>query len=245
MQTNCGGFALAVKTKEPIKTVETSSKIETVVQLLESEFGIPNWRRKDPLDELILTILSQNTNDRNRDNGYVRLRNQFPTWAEVLDAPISAIEEAIRPAGLSNQKSTSIKGALAWVKERFGSLSLQGLRSLENDEVIQLLTSQKGVGVKTAAVLLAFSLDRDLCPVDTHVHRIALRLGWVKEGTSAEKTFTAIRSSMPEGKAASFHLNLLKFGRTICTARSPKCEVCPLWDDCQYLEKKPQPFKVS
>ena len=228
---------ISPKQFQPIEIVE-------VAKIFDSLFGVPVWRRKDPLDELIVTILSQNTNDRNRDHAYTRLRSAFSTWNDVLCAPVIEIEEAIRPAGLSNQKSKSIKNALEWVERHFGELSLKNLVELDNDEAITLLTSQKGIGVKTAAVLLAFSLDRDLCPVDTHVHRIAIRLGWVEEKATAEKTFYALRSLMPNGQAASFHLNLLKFGRTICTARSPKCKECPLRDRCLYLTKVNKPGKL-
>ncbi len=217
----------------------TDYQIPEVVDVLEKHFGVPVWRRKDPIDELMVTILSQNTNDRNRDNAYERLRSAIPTWQEVSEASVSSIEEAIRPAGLSKQKSVRMQGVLRWIKESFGSLSLNYLRSLSDDRAIELLTTQKGIGVKTAAVLLAFSLERDLCPVDTHVHRIALRLGWVPIRSTADTVFTTIRPKIPVGKAPTFHLNLLKFGRTICTARSPKCGVCPLWSKCIYPGKTP------
>ncbi len=214
-----------------------SSEIAEIVEILEKLFGIPDWRRKDPLDELMLTILSQNTNDRNRDNAYSRLRAAYSTWEAVMNAPVGSVEEAIRPAGLSRQKSVRIQGVLHWVADTFGSLSLTGIGALGDDEAITLLTTQKGVGLKTAAVLLAFSFDRDLCPVDTHVHRIAQRLGWVGMGSTADKVFTSIRWKIPAGKSSTFHLNLLKFGRTICSARSPQCGACPLWSKCVYPEK--------
>jgi len=215
-----------------------SGKIAEAVEVLEKLFGTPVWRRKNPLDELMLTLLSQNTNDANRDRGYRQLRERFPNWEEVRDADVTDIEDAIRPAGLSKQKSVRMKAILRWVDESFGGLNLEPIKQLSDGDAIEILTSQKGIGVKTAAVMLAFAFDRDLCPVDTHVHRIAQRLGWVAEGVSAEKTFSEIRSQIPEGKAATFHLNLLKFGRTICIARSPKCGECPLWNQCVYAGRK-------
>jgi len=215
-----------------------SRKIAHAVEVLEAQFGLPVWRRKDPLDELMVTLLSQNTNDANRDHAYRRLRERFPRWEEVRVAEVSEIEDAIRPAGLSKQKSERMKAILFWIEETFGGLTLEPIRKMSDDDAIALLTTQKGIGVKTAAVMLAFAFDRDLCPVDTHVHRIALRLGWVEEGASAEKTFALIRPEVPSGKAATFHLNLLKFGRTICQARSPKCGECPLVGGCVYPGRK-------
>ena len=214
-----------------------SSSVARAVKILEQEFGVPTWKVKDPLDELIVTLLSQNTNDSNRDRAYLRLRERFPDWRALLTARPGAVEDAIRPAGLAATKSVRMIAILNWVVETFGELSLNRLKRMETDEVIVLLTRQKGIGVKTAAVTLAFSLGRDLCPVDTHVHRIAQRLGWVKEGTPADKTFHSLRALIPSGKAPTFHLNLLKFGRTRCTARSPHCSGCPLWNDCVWVGK--------
>ena len=206
--------------------------------ILENLFGVSEWRKKDPLDELILTILSQNTNDKNRDRAYGKLREQFPTWQDVLNADVKAIEAAIQSAGLGKQKSERIHAILTWVKDTFGGLTLAGLKNIDDDEVIEILTEQKGIGIKTAAVLLAFAFDRDLCPVDTHVHRISRRLGWVEPKDGAEATFKKIRPLIPTGKASTFHLNLLRFGRAICTARKPLCGECPVWDYCVWEGKK-------
>lgn len=196
---------------------------------------------KDPLDELITTVLSQNTNDHNRDIAYRRLRETFPAWQDVMEADVDAVQEAIRPAGLSKQKSERILAILRWARETFGSLTLKPLEDLSDDEAIDLLTTQKGIGVKTAAVVLAFAFNRDLCPVDTHVHRIARRLGWVSDKATAEATFRAIRPYMPKGNAHPFHLNLLRFGKNICTARRPRCKNCPLRDDCTWEGKGGHP----
>jgi len=219
------------------KIQNPKSKIVRAIRVLEREFGVPVWTRKDPLDELMVTLLSQNTNDANRDRAYRALREHFPTWEQALKADVRRIERAIRPAGLSHQKSVRMKGILRWVQDTFGSLSLDFLKEMPDDEVIALLTSQKGIGVKTAAVVLAFALDRDICPVDTHVHRIAQRLGWVGEDTSAEETFHQLRELIPQGKAPTFHLNLLKFGRSRCAARKPLCQGCPMWGDCVWVGK--------
>ncbi len=211
--------------------------IPLVVERFEHKFGIPQWKRKNPLDELMVTLLAQNTNDANRDRAYGRLRKLFPTWEQVIIADVKEIEEAIRPAGLSKQKSSRMQAILQWINDRFGELTLEPLRDLRDDEVIDMLTQLKGIGVKTVAVTLAFSFDRDLCPVDTHVHRISKRLGWVGEKYSADKTFATLRPLIPEGKAATFHLNLLKFGRSVCTARKPTCSDCPILDICPWENK--------
>jgi len=145
--------------------MNTDKSIINVISVLEDLYGIPNWKRKKPLDELMLTLLSQNTNDRNRDNAYNKLRGRFPTWEEVRNAETEEIEAAIKSAGLSKQKSARMKAILNWVIDMFGELSIDPIRKMSSDEAISLLTSQKGIGVKTAAVVLAFALDRDLCPV--------------------------------------------------------------------------------
>jgi endonuclease-3 len=208
------------------------------MEILERIFGVPEWQSRAPVDELILTILSQNTNDHNRDLAYDRLRSIFPTWEDVTAADVKSVEAAIRPAGLAAQKSIHILEILKWIRESFGGYTLDPLQDLTDDEAIALLMERRGIGVKTAAVLLAFSFKRDLCPVDTHVHRIARRLGWVESKTSAEKTFHILRPLIPAGKAVAFHLNLLKFGRSICTARNPNCGECALWNDCIWSGKK-------
>ena len=205
---------------------------------LEKLFGIPQWKRKKPLDELVVTILSQNTNDSNRDKAYNRLRERFPDWHKVMNADVEDIEEAIRPAGLARQKASRLKAILGWIDTTFGKLDLSPLAEMENKDVFTLLTTQKGIGVKTVAVLLAFVFDRDLCPVDTHVHRISKRLGWAPVSASAVETFRLLKDLIPAGKAATFHLNLLKFGRNICTARNPQCTNCPLWDYCIWEKKR-------
>lgn len=210
-------------------------KIQRAVRVLKEEFGTPTWHKKKPIDELIVTILSQNTHDRNRDIAYNRLKTAYPTWYDILSADVKVIEDAIKPAGLSVQKSQRIKAILGWIKDKYGELTLKSLNFLSNEEAIELLTSQKGIGVKTAAVVLAFAFDRDLCPVDTHVHRISQRLGWVDQKRSAEATFYALRQLIPENVAQTFHLNILKFGRTRCTARNPQCQGCPLSEDCLWV----------
>jgi len=212
-------------------------KIALADKILQRQFGTPQWRPRDPLDELIVTLLSQNTHDRNRDAAYRRLRERYPSWHAVLATTSEEIADAIRPAGLARQKSGRMLELLQWIRETFGGLTLDPLKSMGDDAIIALLTARKGIGVKTAAVMLAFALDRDVCPVDTHVHRIARRLGWVDDGATPEQTFYLLRPAIPKGRAPVLHLNLLKFGRTRCAARRPRCGGCPLWFQCEWEGK--------
>ncbi|TKJ42136.1 base excision DNA repair protein [candidate division LCP-89 bacterium B3_LCP] len=214
------------------------ARLERITGFLEKEQSVKTWPGpSEPLDSLILTILSQNTNDNLRDRAYDNLRSRFPQWMDVHSTPVEEIAQLIRIAGLSQQKSKRIKEILEWVKEEFEGFSLKALENVDDDEALKLLTSRKGIGIKTAAVVLMATLGRDLCPVDTHVHRIAKRLGWVLEKINAEKTFWQLRPHVPEGKGYSLHMNLLQFGRTICSARKPLCSSCYLWADCIYPQK--------
>lgn len=213
-------------------------RLKKALTLLECHQGKKAWPGpSDPLESLIVTLLSQNTNDALRDRAFDRLKRRFPRWDQILDAPVQEVEESIRIAGLSQQKAERMQAILSWVKETFGGFSLSKLNAMEDDQVIELLTSQKGIGIKTAAVVLMAALGRDLCPVDTHVNRISRRLGWVKDGVSAEKTFWQLRPHVPESGGYSLHMNLLQFGRTRCQARKPECANCFLWDECVWVGK--------
>ena len=206
-----------------------------ITELLERRFGTPHRRPKtSPLDSLIGTILSQSTNDRNRDRAYASLREAFPSWRDVMNARTADIARAIRAGGLANQKSVRIRNTLRWVKETFGELSLDALHQIDTAEACDLLCSQDGIGIKTAAVTLLFACGRDVFPVDTHVHRICRRLGLVPLEASAEKTHHLMAPLVPEGKALSLHVNLLRQGRTICRAPRPECSECNLRRLCVY-----------
>jgi endonuclease III len=205
------------------------------VNRLEKTFGEPVWQgRSNPLDSLIKTVLSQNTNDRNRDRAYDQLCKRFPTWEQVMQADVREIAAAIRSAGLSNQKSLRMKNILSWIQERYGSLNLDFMCEADPRETVRTFIQLKGIGIKTISVVLMFSCGIDIFPVDTHVHRICMRLGWVPQGVSAEKTHELMQPLVPKGKAYSLHMNLLRLGRTVCKARTPKCPGCPLRRDCEY-----------
>ncbi len=188
----------------------------------------------DPIDELVLTILSQNTNDRNRDLAFRRLRERFPTWEAVRDAPLDAVIEAIRPAGLAQTKAPRIQEVLRLITAREGKLSLDFLRTMPLEEARAWLTSLKGVGPKTAAIVLLFSLGRPAFPVDTHVHRVSKRLGLIPPRTSRERAHTLLEAIIPPERYLPFHLALIEHGRALCRARAPRCEACPLRDLCDF-----------
>ena len=216
-----------------------------VHQRLLEHYGEPVWRNKlPPLDELISTILSQNTNDDNRDVAFDQLKNRFDSWEQVRDAPEQAVIEAIRPAGLANQKGPRIQAALRQITEQRGELDLTFLRQWPADKVHSWLTDFKGVGPKTAAIVMLFSLNMPAFPVDTHIHRVSGRLGLRPESASAEKTHQILAQLLPADTYYTAHLNFIRHGREICSARSPSCEACFLTDICEYyqsLDPKPDP----
>ena len=217
--------------------------VARVTAKLEKHFGEPTAprRRRDPLEVLIGTILSQNTNDELRDRAHKRLRNRFPTHQAMLEAPVRSIAAAIRISGLHRQKAERIRRVLGWTRERFGRLSLRGLCRLPVEEAFQALASLNGVGPKTAAVVLLFGCGRDIFPVDTHCYRTARRIGFVLWRSSREQTFRGMQPLVPEGKALSLHLNLIRLGRTICRAPRPRCYECFLLRECRFPEKTAGP----
>ena len=213
-------------------------EIEKINALLIKQFGVPqrNPKRTSPLDALLGTILSQNTNDTNSFKAYSNLKNFSSSWDDVEKLPINKLEKLINVAGLGFQKATAIKKVLSYLKKEKGTLSLDYLVENSDEEILTELTSFQGVGLKTASCVLLFSLDRNVCPVDTHVHRTLNRIGVVKT-SSPDKTFLAIKDSLPENYAHSFHTNLIRLGRAICKPAKPGCAVCPLLKICCYEEK--------
>jgi endonuclease III len=211
--------------------------IPEVNGLLIKKFGIPKKSRvlPDPLDLLIATILSQNTNDNNSYRGFQNLKSRYNSWEEILSEKRSTIENVIRVAGLARQKSEAIKNLITGLSKR-GQLSLNFVKKLDDEEAIDRLTEFKGVGVKTASCVLLFALGRNVCPVDTHVHRTVNRIGIVSEKTP-DKTFLALNQDFPDKIAHSFHTNLIRLGREICKPTKPACGICPLLKLCKYKDK--------
>ncbi|HEX9838166.1 MAG TPA: endonuclease III [Anaerolineales bacterium] len=198
-------------------------------------YGEPIWRNPLPaIDELVSTILSQNTNDINRDRGFNALRAKFGTWEGVRDADTMDVMNAIRPAGLANQKGPRIQQVLRSITEERGSLDLSFLEKLTVDEARAWLTRFNGVGPKTAAIVLCFSLGKPAFPVDTHIYRVTGRIGLRPEKMTVEQAHPHLESLFPLETYYAAHLNIIRLGREICQARRPRCEVCPIIKLCDY-----------
>ena len=201
-------------------------------------FGEPIWR--DPLpaiDELVSTILSQNTNDVNRDRGFHALRAKLPTWEAVRDAYVEDVIAAIRPAGLANQKGPRIQQVLRAITAERGSLNLDFLADMPIEEARSWLTKFNGVGPKTAAIVLCFSLNMPAFPVDTHIYRLSGRIGLRPEKMTVEQAHPHLESVFPPETYYAAHLNLIRLGREVCHARKPNCPKCPIIKLCEYKEK--------
>lgn len=201
------------------------------------EYGRPTWRpHLEPVAELVSTILSQNTNDVNRDAAYDNLRACFPTWEQVRDAPEQEVIEAIRRAGLANQKGPAIQNALHHITKEQGKIDLDFLKELSSERAAEWLENLKGVGPKTAAIVLLFSLDKPAFPVDTHVYRVTGRLGIRPAKMSPTKAHQYLAKQFPPDTYYPVHLNLIRLGREICKARKPLCQCCPLQEICEYYQ---------
>jgi endonuclease-3 len=212
---------------------DLTRRAEEIHARLLAFYGRPDWRQPlQPLDELVCTILSQNTNDRNRDLAYQSLRRDFPTWEQVRDAPLEAVINAIRSAGLANQKGARIQNVLRQITAERGELNLAFLRQMPQEEAHAWLLRFKGVGPKTAAIVLQFSLGMSAFPVDTHIQRVSGRLGLRPPKMTAEQAHAHLAGLFPAADYGAAHLNLIRLGREICQARKPKCGVCPLAELC-------------
>jgi endonuclease-3 len=221
--------------------MDLEKKALNVHQTLLDFYGYPEWRNPLPaLDELVSTILSQNTNDTNRDRAFDALRAAFPTWEAVRDADEADVIEAIRPAGLANQKGPRIQNVLHQITELRGDLDLEFLKEWTPEQASEWLLQFKGVGPKTAAIVLQFSLDMPAFPVDTHIYRITGRLGLRPEKMSADKAHPHMESLLPSETYYPAHLNIIRLGREICQARKPRCAECPLQSLCDYYAANPE-----
>jgi endonuclease-3 len=206
-------------------------RVRTVRDRLREAYGKPVERiHRRPIDELVLTVLSQNTNDRNRDVAYLRLTKRFETWDDVRAAPVAEVEEAIRPGGLAPTKAVRIQEIL----RALGDDDLMELETEPLDDARRRLTSLPGVGRKTAACVLMFAFGRPDIPVDTHVFRVGTRLGLFRPSGSLEEAHDEMLRLIAPEDAYETHVSLIRHGRRTCTARSPRCPECPLLRMCPF-----------
>ncbi|MDR3577730.1 MAG: endonuclease III [Anaerolineaceae bacterium] len=216
---------------------ELIQKAQQVAERLEAFYGRPDWREPlQPLDEMISTILSQNTNDRNRDLAFQSLKARFPSWDAVRDAESSQVVDAIRIAGLANQKGPRMQEVLRQITAERGSFDLFFLRDLPPEEVRSWLVRFKGVGPKTASIVMQFSLGMSAFPVDTHIYRVSGRLGLRPAKMSVEQAHEHLASLFSPDSYGPVHLNIIRLGREICQARRPNCPACPLKEICDYYQ---------
>jgi len=217
-----------------------------IVERLDAVYGtLPFRPHGDPIAELVLTLLSQNTSDHNSGRAFIRLLNDFPDWPSLLDADVKAIERSIQPGGLAPTKAPRLQAILREVYARRKSFDLSFLRDLPLEEARDWLRSLPGVGPKTAACVLLFALGRPALPVDTHVHRVAKRLGLVPEKSTAEQAALLLEAMVAPDDMYAFHIQLIKHGRRTCAAQRPKCAECPLRDGCPSVMSFHQPPKLT
>ncbi len=211
-------------------------KAQRICDVLVEEYGDRIASRQLPaIDELVLTILSQNTSDVNTSRAFARLKERFSSWEELLKAPNEAVEDAIRVSGFFRIKTERIKAALSEIKRRVGSLDISHLKDLPLAEAKDWLTSLHGVGPKTAAIVLLFSFGRAALPVDTHVWRVTKRLGLIDDDTTREKAHELLEAIIPKSCIYSLNHNLVTHGRQVCRARNPLCGQCILSRHCSYF----------
>jgi endonuclease-3 len=213
------------------------ARVLRVRERLREVYGIPRMRpHGHPIAELVLTVLSQSTNDRNRDVAYLRLRERLPSWEDVRDAPVAVIEEAIRPGGISKVKSARIQQILRAIgtdeNPAHTELSLDWLADAPLLEARDRLVALPGVGRKTAACVLLFAYGRHEVPVDTHVSRVGMRLRLLRPGAPFEELHDQMLALTPPGGELELHVNLLRHGRRTCYARRPACDRCALARMC-------------
>jgi len=209
-------------------------KVKKVIQILEDLYGVPEAERIDPVDLLVATILSQNTTDKNSLKAFGNLKSSYLDYESLLSAPEAQIEEKIRMGGLAEMKSNRIKAALEKIKADAGSIDLGFIGEMDLREARDYLLSLRGVGPKTAAVVLMFAFHKATMPVDTHVFRVSKRIGLVPENSNIKEAQAVLEKKTPLDKYISLHINLIRHGRLICKARNPIHSDCALRDICDY-----------
>ncbi|MYE26515.1 MAG: endonuclease III [Chloroflexi bacterium] len=225
--------------RDPLEKVDNFSarkaKYAPVAEALTTVYGELDWsRNQDGMDELISCILSQSTNDANRDRAFARLKERFADWDAVRFADLDDLIEAVRPAGLANQKAPRIQNALAVIFEKAGEYSIDFLNEMSMKEAKAWLVSLKGIGPKTAAIVLCFAYGRPAFPVDTHIYRVSKRVGFIPDKLSADDAHPVMEAIAPPADYYQFHIQLIQHGRDTCHARKPACERCPIADNCDF-----------
>jgi endonuclease-3 len=213
-------------------------QIGRVQNRLDRYYGRPGAKRYPSLvDALVETILSQNTSDINSRRAFLNLKERYPGWDNVLNSPLSLLENVIRVGGLSRVKSARIRRLLSRIKRERGTISLEHLKKMDSEQAYQTLLSYEGVGPKTAACTLLFGAGMPVFPVDTHVFRVCSRLGWVGGKETAEKFQERFRHLIPGKYVYSLHMNLVTHGRLVCHPRNPDCHLCVIHAQCRYYLK--------
>lgn len=232
------------RAEEEAKVSPLKAKARAVLALLREAYGEPNWPILDPLGTLIETMLSHRTADPVTWAAYKELRRRFPTWEAVKDAPVAQIEEAIHDTTFSEQKAPRIKAVLQRISDEHGSLDLSFLGDMPVEQANAWLQSLGGVGPKTAACVLLFACHKPVLPVDTHVHRVSIRLGLIDEKVDANEAHSILQSLLPDPSNAqdvlAFHRDMLLHGQRICVWRDPKCPLCIIRDWCDYFATHPE-----
>jgi endonuclease-3 len=208
---------------------------DVILPLLRSAYGPRpprTWGRG--VDVLVETILSQNTSDANSSAAYKQLRRALPTWDAVADAPVELVERWIRTAGLSRQKAPRIQAILRQIRAERGRISLEFLKRMGPAAAAAYLRAFHGIGPKTVNCVLLFAFAMPVFPVDTHIHRIARRAGWIKPQVNAEKAHDLLEPMIPPGNRYEMHVLLITHGRQTCKAINPRCERCPILEHCRY-----------
>lgn len=214
---------------------ESQKPVRYIIQNLERTYGVPlNERASDPLDMLIKIILSQATSDTNSHRTFAALKKRFPTWDAALRARTSTIADTIRSGGLSRQKAAVIKDVLRQIKDEHGTLDLSFLHDFSSEEAVNYLSQFRGIGPKTIACTLLFACRKEVFPLDTHIFRVLRRIGLIPQKFTDRRAHEIMDQIVPKGKFYSFHVNLIRLGRTLCRPRDPLCERCPVVEYCDY-----------
>ena len=226
--------------KDPLEKVDCfdarKAKYPPIATALSEVYGTLDWsRQQDGMDELISCILSQSTNDINRDRAFARLKAAYPSWAAVRFAELDELTDVIRPAGLANQKAPRIQDALRVIYEEAGEYSIDFLNAHSLADARRWLCSLRGVGPKTAAIVLCFAYGRPAFPVDTHIYRVSKRIGFIPEKLSADDAHPVMEAIVPPDAYYQFHIQLIQHGRDTCHARKPACQRCAIIEHCDFF----------